>query len=185
MRIHGSPTRQSGGSSALGPTPGSRRSARWGWPQSERNASIDWSEPPSTVVTRADCALPVVAGGLPLVLARSRIESVDDAGVTIGVGSPAVVHRWIPDCGCDACDSGSQGALDELDEQVLAVVTGRFRRLRREDRTITVVSGQICQSAGLSGLTDPTTVLADPTGWEELDGPSWLETSERDANSPF
>ena len=83
----------------------------------ERDVAITWVEKPATETTRSDLARPQVTGGLPLIVSRSRIGTVDDAGVTTGVGDPTVVHTWIPDCGCDACDSGSQDALDELDGQ--------------------------------------------------------------------
>ncbi len=95
----------------------------------ERNAPIRWEAPPRTVVSRADRLVPHVVGGLPLIVARSQLGPVDDAGVTLGVGDPAVVITWIPDCGCDACDSGSQDVLDELDEAIVGVVSGAFRRL--------------------------------------------------------
>ncbi|MCP3860553.1 MAG: hypothetical protein GY704_12960 [Phycisphaeraceae bacterium] len=139
----------------------------------ERDVTVEWIEPPSTVVTRLDRAVPRVPGALPLVLARSRIEDVDDAGVTIGVGEPAVVLALIPDCGCDACDSGSQDALDELDEYVLGVVTGQFRRLHRGGQTITVTSDGSYQGSGINGR-GVRRVLADPAGWDELTGPSWM-----------
>ena len=139
----------------------------------ERGVTVEWVEPPSTVIMRLDRAVPHVPGALPLVLARSRIENVDDAGVTIGIGEPAVVHTWIPDCGCDACDSGSQDALDELDGYLLGVVTGQFRRLHRGGRTITVTSDGSYQGSGINGRT-ARRVLADPTGWDELTGPSWM-----------
>ena len=117
--------------------------------------------------------LPLVAGALPLVLARSRIEDVDDAGVTIGVGDPTVAHTWIPVCGCDACDSGSQDALDEPDECVLGIVAGQFRRLPRGTQAITVISGSIRQSSGINGR-GARRALADPAGWDELTGSSWI-----------
>lgn len=90
-----------------------------------------WREPPRTDVHRADLVVPRRERALPLVLARSRIEGVDGAGVTIGIGDPAVDVRWIPDCGCDACDSGSQDVLDDLDTWVGGVVRGEFRMLER------------------------------------------------------
>lgn len=97
----------------------------------ERPREPRWREPPRTDVHRADVVTPRRPGALPLVLARSRIEGVDGAGVTIGVGDPAVVVWWIPDCGCDACDSGSQDVLDELDHWVGGIVRGEFRMLER------------------------------------------------------
>ena len=97
-------------------------------------AQVQWRVPPKTVVSRTDRIVPRVAGALPLVVARSQLGAVDDAGVTLGVGDPAVCAVWIPDCGCDACDSGSQDVLDELDEHVFGVVSGAFRRLWSGDR---------------------------------------------------
>jgi hypothetical protein len=96
-----------------------------------RDGEPRWSEAVRTDVHRADIVVPRRDGALPLVLARSRIDGVDDAGVTIGVGDPAVVAWWIPDCGCDACDSGSHAVLEELDSWVGGVVRGEFRRLER------------------------------------------------------
>ena len=97
----------------------------------ERNAAIRWEAPPGAVVSRADRLVPHVADGLPLIAARSHLGPVDDGGVTLGVGDPAVPIGWIPDCGCDACDSGSQDVLDELDDAIVGVVSGVFRRLCR------------------------------------------------------
>lgn len=144
----------------------------------ERNAPIRWEAPPRPLVSRADRLVPHVAGGLPLVLARSHLGPVDDAGVTLGVGDPAVVITWIPDCGCDACDSGSQDVLDELDEVIVGVVSGAFRRLASGERVITVIgtdrwSGSSTGS-GRFGRGEVARILADPTGWQELSGAPWL-----------
>jgi hypothetical protein len=88
----------------------------------ERDASIRWQEAPGPAITRTDRLVPVSAGALPLVVARSRIDDVDDAGVVLGVGEPAVCVTVLPFCGCDACDGGSQYELDELDHHILSVV---------------------------------------------------------------
>ena len=66
---------------------------------------------------------PVVIGGLSLLLATT---TVDDApfGLDVGVVGPAsdpVFLDTLPDCGCDACDSGSADLLETLDGWVLAV----------------------------------------------------------------
>lgn len=45
--------------------------------------------------------------------------SADFPGITIGVGAPAEVVARIPDCGCDACDCGSDDYLTEVDEVFL------------------------------------------------------------------
>jgi len=143
----------------------------------ERNAPIRWEVAPPTVVSHADRLVPHVVDGLPLIVARSQLGPVDDAGVTLGVGDPAVVIRWIPDCGCDACDSGSQDVLDELDEAILGVVSGAFRRLAAGDRVITVVGADrwSASSSGSEtfGRGEVAEILADPTGWREVSGPPW------------
>lgn len=134
--------------------------------------AVDWAEPPGTAITRTTFVTPYAPDALPLVVARSRIESVDDAGVTLGVGAPAALLVWVPDCGCDACDSGSQDALDELDEYIAAVVSGEFRRLRRGDRSVTLL-GHRRQATNLD-RHGVAAVLADPAGWHELSGTSWF-----------
>lgn len=150
----------------------------------ERGATVGWAEPPGPVVARADVVSPAVTGGLALVACRSRIASVDDAGITLGVrrgpDDPAVMFAIIPDCGCDACDSGSHDALDELDEHIRAVLSGDFRLLRRKRQRIMVLGDGRRQASnfGLGPAADR--VLADPRGWDEHSGPSWFARASRD-----
>lgn len=189
----------------------------------ERDADSRWAEPPSPTITRTDIVTPTVVGGLPLVVGRSRIEDVMDAGVTLGAGLPAVQIAFVPDCGCDACDSGSQDVIDVLDSYVRPVVSGEFRLLRRGRQSIMVLEDGRLQGhdIGMGDGADPsqtggfrflpaslpsapilgddrrrgsnatpgrgrrtrdrmTEILADPTGWDGLSGPSWLPRSHRD-----
>ncbi len=125
-------------------------------------------------VTRADRLVPSASGAVSLVIARSRIDSVPDAGVTLGVSDPAIPFAWIPDCGCDACDSGSQDALDELDSYIGAIVDGSFRYLWRGARNIMVTGDGMRRGSGLRGR-EVAAVLADPAGWREISGVSWLD----------
>lgn len=97
----------------------------------ERGVDVRWIDSPRTDVHRTDRLVPVRADGLPIVLARSRTAGVADAGVTIGAGDPAVTVEMVPDCGCDACDSGSQDVLDQVDRSIGGVVRGEFRHLWR------------------------------------------------------
>lgn len=140
----------------------------------DSDTEIPWEVPPTTIVTRTDRAVPRAAGALPLVVARSRLDAVDDAGVTLGVADPAVRLAVIPNCGCDACDRGSQDALDELDEYVFGVVSGAYRRLWRGDREITVISGGRWNASGRFDRGEVATVLARPVGWHQLSAPSWM-----------
>jgi len=137
--------------------------------------AVRWTETPGTVISRADHLLPRAAGALPLVVARIKIYYVEDAGFTLGVGEPTVVVVWIPHCGCDACDSGSQGELDELDDYMVAIVTGRFRRLSAGNQAITVIGEGRRSTSGVQHHRDADRILEDPTGWRELSGTSWLE----------
>ena len=103
-------------------------------------AAVAWREPPRVTVDRTFQAVPLAPGAIPLVVAWNRIEDVDWPGVVLGVGEPTEVVAVIPDCACDACDSGSQDALNELDEYMLGVLTGAYRKLWRGKREITVYS---------------------------------------------
>ena len=106
----------------------------------EEGNTVVWEEPPRLEPNRAYRARPRAPDALPLVVAMERLEGIEDAGVSLGIGDPAVLLLATPDCGCDACDSGSQEALDELDEHMLSVITGSYRKLRKGKREITIIS---------------------------------------------
>ena len=141
----------------------------------ERGADVRWRGDglPWPTIARV---VPRAAGAIPLVMARGPIEGVEDAVIGIALGDPATVVIVIPDCGCDACDSGSQNELDHLDTQLRSIVTGRLRRLSCEDVEITVLGDDDGWRASSSGgrLPDVPAVLADPSGWHEVSGASWL-----------
>jgi hypothetical protein len=143
----------------------------------ERDASPRWSAHPLPLVHHAERIVPTTPGALELVVAHSRIGDVMDAGIVLGVGEPAECIVWIPDCGCDACDSGSANELDHLDVHVRGVVTGTFRRLTDGARTITVIGDDVRMTSGFAPRADAAidAALADPTGWDELSGASWLD----------
>jgi hypothetical protein len=97
----------------------------------QRDAAVGWRVEPGMDISRTDRVAPRADGALPLIAARSRLGDVDDAGVTLGAGDPATCVAWFPQCGCDACDNGSQYELDDLDRHILSIVTGTFRRLTK------------------------------------------------------
>jgi hypothetical protein len=140
----------------------------------ERGAEPVWVQAPGSVISRVDRVVPRATGALPLVVARSGLGDVDDAGVTLGVGDPAVCVTYVPDCGCDACDAGSDWELERLDENLLAVVSGTYRQLRRGDSLIEVLNENGWSAQGLRRRDRVEAVLADPRGWDELSGSSWL-----------
>ncbi|MCQ3812370.1 MAG: hypothetical protein KTV68_17665 [Acidimicrobiia bacterium] len=106
----------------------------------EAEAEVAWQEPPRFPAARTIRAVPLAPGAIPLVVAMTSFEGVEWPAVAIGAGDPADVLEVVPDCACDACDSGSQDALDVLDEYVICVVTGTYRKLWRRRREITVYS---------------------------------------------
>ena len=148
----------------------------------ERDASVTWTTQPDQMLSRAERAVPVAVGALELIVSHSQIGDVDDAGVVLGVGDPAECVNWFPDCGCDACDSGSQNELDHLDAHLRGIVTGSFRRLTRGKRVITVIGDGRWSASGFSTTArrighQVEAVLAEPNGWNELSGRSWLDTT--------
>lgn len=72
--------------------------------------------------------------GLPLLLlecdARVRPDDEPVAVLEIAVVRPEVVVARQPDCGCDACDSGSADLLAAVDDVVARVVGGPYVVLR-------------------------------------------------------
>ncbi len=145
----------------------------------EQNASVDWRAEHGIVISRTDRVVPHAAGALAAVVARSRLGDVGDAGVVLGVGDPVVCVAWFPECGCDACDSGSQDELDHLDDHILGIVSGAFRRLSDGAREITVIGEHRWSASGQFDRHEVQAVLADPTGWNELAGESWLALGHR------
>ncbi len=111
---------------------------------------------------------------LPLIVARSRLGVVEDAGVTLGAGDPARCVAWFPRCGCDACDSGSQSELDDLERHIVGIVSGSFRRLTDGKREITVLDDDGWSASGQFQRHAVEAILAEPSRWREFAGASWL-----------
>ncbi len=144
-----------------------------------RGVEVAWRDEPGPIITRTDLVTPSAPGALPIVIGRSSIVGgdnvrVDDVGVVLGVGAPAVCIARLPDCGCDACDSGSQNELDKLDEMLCSVTSGAFRHLTKRDRVITQTGPGAWSYSGSVRYGRVDRILARPKGWVELSGASWL-----------
>lgn len=78
--------------------------------------------------------VPRRTGTLPLLLLERDVPTpTGDASLavlSIGVVRPDLVVERQPDCGCDACDCGSEDLLEAVDETVRSVVRGPFVVLR-------------------------------------------------------
>ena len=129
---------------------------------------------PRIDVARADRIVPRNAGALSLLAWRTNLGDVPGAGIALGVGNPVEPLGWFPDCGCDACDSGSDADLEHIDAYVRGVVTGRFRRLRKGKQSITVVDPPGWMARGLRRFDRVDVILSRPRRWRETSGASWL-----------
>ena len=75
-------------------------------------------------------------GTQPVAIGRAASQAADDCFVQIGVGAPAEVLGRQPDCGCDACDSGSAHVLESLDSAFILALSGGVYAVREGDRVV-------------------------------------------------
>nr|WP_246349184.1 DUF6226 family protein [Nesterenkonia xinjiangensis] len=135
---------------------------------------------------RARAVVPRRADAQPLVLVDGALEGVAGTVVAVGMGDPRggsepVLLDWVPDCGCDACDSGSVDLLEALDQEILTVVGGALHvsggRGRRRWVAWTTPEGH--RASGLGIPRDLSRVLDDARagrarrGCEVLRGEPW------------
>ncbi len=75
-------------------------------------------------------------GTLPLYLLTTAAPQPAGmlSALLVAVGRPGFEVEFIPDCGCDACDSGSDDLLEQVDRIFTAVVTGELRAAKGCDR---------------------------------------------------
>ena len=135
---------------------------------------IRWEEHPHTRMSSAIRVIPSAMGARPMVVARSQIGDVPETGITLGWGDPAVLVGLFPYCGCDACDDGAQLDLDSVDDRLSIIVSGGYRRLSQGDRQVRGEASHGWSATGEWEDGEVEAVLADPTGWQELSGATWL-----------
>ncbi|GAA3341034.1 hypothetical protein GCM10017714_23310 [Curtobacterium pusillum] len=70
--------------------------------------------------------IPAAPGALPLHIGVRSMEGAPGTVVDLLVGDPPIEIGVLPDCGCDACDSGSADLLEAIDEQFVGVMGGGF-----------------------------------------------------------
>lgn len=81
---------------------------------------------------------PTAEGGMVLLLASTLVDG-EPFGLDVGVraaGLPTVLIDSVPDCGCDACDSGSADLLETLDGWLLSVAWGGVVHARSESAQV-------------------------------------------------
>lgn len=91
----------------------------------EPGSGIEWALPPWSHQAHGTLTVlhPTAEQAVPLVFWSIDADEFA-ANVSVCAGDPAVFLDQIPDCGCDACDSGSEDLLRVIDEMALAVVGG-------------------------------------------------------------
>lgn len=136
-----------------------------------------WREPSSHTLARTLLLTPARQGSLPLVASFLAWERLDDAVVLLGAGAPAVEVELIPDCGCDACDSGSADLLAWLDRCVLDVLSGAFVHVTSPGRGTVTGREDGWSASGRFRAVDVPEVLAQARAgespWSVVRGPSW------------
>ena len=90
-------------------------------------------------VARVRRLAPRAPGGLVLLFASTLVDG-SPFGLEVGIAhadEQPVCVGLVPDCGCDACDSGSADLLEVLDGWVLTVARGGVVHARLGDRSAT------------------------------------------------
>ncbi|SEC81798.1 Glyoxalase-like domain-containing protein [Nocardioides exalbidus] len=75
-------------------------------------------------------------GTQPIVVAVAPSQSAEDAFVQVGVGEPVEVLQRQPDCGCDACDTGSADLLETLDDAFVLALSGGVYVVREGETVV-------------------------------------------------
>lgn len=149
----------------------------------EAASATPWVEDgPPTPVHRSERIVARATGALSIEVSRTHLGGVAGSGIVLGVGNPVEPLGRFPDCGCDACDSGSAAELEYLDLHFRGVISGVFRRLRRGSQSITVIDPPGWGARNLTGFRPRQprvdAILADPRGWTETSGSSWLQPDD-------
>ncbi|ASK66251.1 hypothetical protein CFK39_10950 [Brachybacterium avium] len=108
-----------------------------GWADADEGTGLIWAVTPYVDRYRTTVLRPRRPDAQPLVLARTAPDTATGStdltgrdalvmGLVLGIGDPPVPVSTTPDCGCDACDSGSRDVLEELDRTILSIVDGSF-----------------------------------------------------------
>lgn len=115
-------------------------------------------------------------GAAPLLIARRGFGGASENLVAIGAGEPAgLLDPGLPDCGCDACDDGSQSLLAALDQAVLVVLGGGVLQVRSGDREVTRTFDGWSGSGSLERGAPERWLAGDhPPGAAVLAGAPWL-----------
>nr|WP_240945653.1 DUF6226 family protein [Rhodococcus sp. HNM0569] len=136
-----------------------------GWVR--EGAAPNWSLPPLSPGGDAVVLTPTAPGAVPLVVVTHAPSGSDDlVTVTVAAGDPAVCLATVPDCGCDACDGGSDALLEDMDQWILSIVDGSLSVRARDGHVAIGTSFGGCRGTD-QRLREPAEFRAAPwpAGW--------------------
>lgn len=119
-----------------------------------------WGLPPGSYPTRAYWLRPQRTGALPLLISFRGFDGCDDNIVAVSAGEPPIMLLNVPECGCDACDDGSDSLLKLLDRAVVDVITDQFVYVSTPHGDVTGHGGG-WEARGFDGPTDIQKILDD------------------------
>lgn len=113
-------------------------------------SSVRWKTRKPRQLQRTVWLRPLRDGALPVLVGFDDFDGIAEAVLALGAGAPAVFMGIVPACGCDACDDGSEKLLEELDEQVRAVISGTYVWVKTSKGIVTATESEWGGPAGLS-----------------------------------
>jgi Family of unknown function (DUF6226) len=129
---------------------------------------------PPAELRRVRQVTPVRPGGLTLLFATTLVDGTPfglDVATVSGGGRPVFLDP-VPDCGCDACDSGSADLLGTLDGWVLRVARGGVLHARSGQSYVTrTLDGWASAGGGRVSWLDESSAI--PDGVERWVGVPW------------
>ena len=97
------------------------------------------------------------AGTQPVVVGVAPAPGAAEGLVAVGVGDPAEILVSQPDCGCDACDTGSADLLETLDDAFVLALSGGVYAVRDGERVVR----RSLDGWGSTGVPDAERWLSD------------------------
>lgn len=120
--------------------------------------------------------VPRAPDALPLVVVVRAVDGAPSGVVDLLVGDPPTPVDVQPDCGCDACDSGSADLLDAIDDAFVGVLGGGFVLIETA-RSRIVATADGWSASGPTGEVERAVAAARRgerrTGRRTLVGGSW------------
>ena len=98
-------------------------------------SSVEWRDEHHLVPTRVTLVRGR-SGTQPLVVGIARPSGEDQQFVEVGIGEPVELLDRQPDCGCDACDTGSADLLETVDNAFVLALSGGVYVVRDRGRVV-------------------------------------------------